>query len=228
MADPDGRGQLAALATAVAREASDFLLTELRRARTSVGTKSTHTDMVTDVDHRSERLIVERITQERPDDGILGEEGSTRTGSTGVEWVIDPLDGTTNYLYGYPGFGVSIAAVGPDGPLVGAVADPFHGELFQAVAGGGSDRDGERLVRRDEPVDLATALVATGFSYEPGRRRAQAAVLTEVLPRVRDIRRGGAAAVDLCWAACFLRARAGPLGPGRGVPDRSRGRSRGR
>ena len=197
----DAPEALLELATAVARDAAALVLAELRTARELVATKSTATDMVTEVDRRSEALIVERLLGERPDDGILGEEGSTRDGTTGVRWVIDPLDGTTNYLYGYPGFGVAIAAVGPDGPLVGVVADPVHGERFTAARGLGSQRDGERLRRDGGPV-LGSALVATGFSYEPARRRAQAEVLTQVLPQIRDIRRGGAAAVDLCWSAC--------------------------
>lgn len=192
---------LLTLATEAAQDAARLLLTELGRERTSISTKSSATDMVTEIDRQSEALIVARLLAARPEDGILGEEGSEREGRSGVRWVIDPLDGTTNYLYGYPGFGVAIAAVSANGPLVGVVADPFHDEVFTASAGGGSHRNGERL-GGSGAGDLATALVATGFSYDPVRRREQAMVLTHVLPRVRDVRRGGAAAVDFCWAAC--------------------------
>ena len=197
----DERRELLELATGVAREAGALLLRELRTERTTVGTKSSPTDMVTEIDRQSEALIVDRILAARPDDGILGEEGTERLGESGIRWVVDPLDGTTNYLYGYPGFAVSIAAVGADGPLLGVVADPFHDEVFTAVAGGGSFR-GDRRLAGSGKADLATALVATGFSYDPERRRRQSVVLTELLPRIRDIRRGGAAAVDFCWAAC--------------------------
>jgi fructose-1,6-bisphosphatase/inositol monophosphatase family enzyme len=118
-----------------------------------------------------------------------------------VRWVIDPLDGTTNYLYGFPSFAVSIAAELDGQALLGAVHDPVHGETFTALVGRGSRRNGQPLRVRGAG-ELATALVGTGFAYQAQRRAAQAAVLARVLPEVRDIRRAGAAALDLCWVAC--------------------------
>lgn len=195
--DPD---ELCRLAAELAEEAGTLLLEGRDRVRTSIETKSTGTDMVTEMDRASERLIVDRLLARRPDDGILGEEGAAREGSSGVRWVIDPLDGTTNYLYGFPSFGVSIGAQIDGGSVAGAVRDPLHGETFTAIRGGGSWCNGRRL-RVNEPASLAVALVGTGFSYAAATRAEQAEVLQRVLPAVRDIRRAGAAAVDLCWVA---------------------------
>lgn len=167
----------------------------------AVGTKSSPTDMVTEMDHLSERLIVEGLRQARPHDTIVSEEGTNFDGSTGVRWIIDPIDGTTNYLYGHPGFAVSIAAAYESDVVVGAVADPLHGDYFTAVRGRGAWRNDEPLVA-PQRSDLSDALVATGFSYQPERRRQQADVLRVVLPAIRDIRRMGAASVDLCSVAC--------------------------
>jgi myo-inositol-1(or 4)-monophosphatase len=189
------------VATALAREAADLLVDSLGRARTDVGTKSSATDMVTEMDRASELLIVTGLRAARPDDAVVGEEGTADGGSTGVRWLIDPIDGTTNFLYGHPGFAVSIAAEVDGEVAVGVVADPLHHDLFTATKGGGAHRNGQ-LLRIGEPPPLATSLLATGFSYDPGRRRRQSEVLTEVLPWVRDIRRMGAAAVDLCSVAC--------------------------
>src|SRR3954447_2167053 len=157
--------------------------------------------MVTEVDRASEQLIVAGLRAARPDDAMLGEEGASSAGTTGVRWVVDPLDGTTNYLYALPGFAVSIAAEIDGVRSVGVVHDPLHGDVFTAVLGRGAHRNGRTLHVRDD-AELQTALVATGFAYDPERRRRQAGVLAEVLPSVRDIRRGGAAAVDLCSVAC--------------------------
>lgn len=192
---------LLALARDVAAEAAALLVDGLSRARTQVDTKSTGTDMVTEMDRASEALIAERLLAERPDDGLLGEEGADRAGTSGVTWVIDPLDGTTNYLYGHAGFAVSIGATFDGATVAGVVHDPLHGDVFTATAGGGAQRNG-RVVRVSGEADLARALVATGFSYEPARRVRQAEVLTAVIPRIRDIRRMGAASVDLCSVAC--------------------------
>jgi myo-inositol-1(or 4)-monophosphatase len=192
---------LVALAEVTAREAGALLLSHLDEVRTDVQTKSTGTDMVSEVDRAAEALIVERLLTARPDDGMVGEEGTDLSGTSGVRWVIDPLDGTTNYLYGLPGFGVSIAA-DVDGEVVaGVVLDVVRDELYAATRGGGATRDGTPI-RASAAAALATALVATGFSYESARRERQAAVLVAVLPHVRDIRRFGAAAVDLCLVAC--------------------------
>jgi myo-inositol-1(or 4)-monophosphatase len=163
--------------------------------------------MVTDMDRASERTIVEGILAARPDDAVVGEEGADRAGTTGIRWIIDPIDGTTNYVYGHPGFAVSIAAertdpaTGTAEVIVGVVADPLHREVFTAIAGGGAFRNGDPI-SCSTTVELGRALVATGFSYESKRRSRQATVLTHLLPAVRDIRRMGAASVDLCSVAC--------------------------
>ena len=194
----DGRDELLALATDVATRAADLLVEGLGRARTVVDTKSTPTDMVTEMDQAAEALIVDAITTARPGDAILAEEGTALAGGTGVRWVVDPIDGTTNYLYGLPGFAVSIAVEVDAVAEVAAVCDPLHGDLFTAVRGRGAWRNGE-AIRATAQADLSRALIGTGFSYDPERRRRQAEVLATVLPAVRDIRRGGAASIDLCW-----------------------------
>jgi myo-inositol-1(or 4)-monophosphatase len=192
--------ELLALARSVAEAAGALLLEGTTRRRTAVGTKTSPTDMVTEMDRASEALVVERLLQARSDDGVLGEEGTARPGTSGVRWVVDPLDGTTNYLYGFPAWAVSVAAEVGGVVVAGAVADPSHGEVFTATRGGGAACNGRPLVTGDGPP-VATALVGTGFSYESARRARQAAVLRELLPRVRDVRRAGAAALDLCWVA---------------------------
>lgn len=198
--------ELAALASGLARSAGALLLEGMAsvpalRAGATVGTKSSRTDMVSAVDRASEALVVEGILGARPDDGILGEEGTDRSGTSGVRWVIDPLDGTTNYLYGLPGFAVSIAAELDGRTVVGVVLDPVHDELFAATVGLGATCDGVPI-RCSEEAELGLALVGTGFGYRPAVRAEQAEVLRHVLPRVRDVRRFGAAAVDLCAVAC--------------------------
>lgn len=193
--------ELLALATDIAAAASAILIDGLTRTRTSIDTKTTGTDMVTEMDRASERLIVESILAVRPEDAILGEEGTDRHGSSGVRWIVDPIDGTTNYLYGHPGFAVSIAAEVDGEVCVGVVHDPLQREVFSAVRGEGAHRNGS-AIRVSAETRLAHSLLATGFSYDPDRRRLQAGVLTELLPVVRDIRRMGAASVDLCSVAC--------------------------
>lgn len=189
------------LATSIAREAAGIVAEGAGRAREHVGTKSTLTDMVTEVDHASEELIVRRIREACPDDGIIGEEGSSREGTSGATWVIDPLDGTTNFLYGFPAFAVSIAVEVAGEAVVGVVHDVARGEVFAAAKGRGATLNGRRIATTGKR-ELETALVATGFGYAPERRRRQAALVAEILPRVRDIRRAGSAALDLCWVAC--------------------------
>jgi myo-inositol-1(or 4)-monophosphatase len=189
------------LAVAVAAETADLLRDGLQRARIDVQTKSTGTDMVTEMDRAAEALIVERLLGARPNDGMLGEEGTDTVGTSGIRWIVDPLDGTTNYLYALPGFSVSIAAEIEGVVTVGVVHDVVRNESFTATAGDGAARDGTP-VGVSGVQELGLALVATGFSYDPDRRARQGAVLTSVLPRVRDIRRFGAAAVDLCSVAC--------------------------
>jgi myo-inositol-1(or 4)-monophosphatase len=201
--DPD---EVLALATKVAQGAADLLVEAASRPRASVTTKSSATDMVTEMDRAAEQYIVGELLAARPGDGIVAEEGSARPSTSGLRWVIDPLDGTTNYLYDHPGWSVSIAAeiVGADGRnelLVGVVVDPVHHETFSAVLGRGATRNGEPIHCADQGT-LAQALVATGFGYQPERRRAQAELLVQLLPTIRDIRRMGSAAIDLCWVAC--------------------------
>lgn len=188
------------LAVSAAEEAGRLLLGALHDDRELVDTKSTSTDMVTEMDGASEALLVERIVTARPDDAILGEEGAARAGSTGVRWVIDPLDGTTNYLYRLPGWNVSVGVEVDGDPVVGAVVVPSTGDTFAAAAGLGATLNGVAL-RLTEAASLGTSLVGTGFAYDPEVRRRQAAVLVDLLPQVRDIRRGGAAAADLCGVA---------------------------
>lgn len=192
---------LLALATDAATQAAGLLLAGLGQARTDVGTKSSRTDMVTEMDRASEALIVKALLAARPDDGVVGEEGSARTGTSGVRWVIDPLDGTTNYLYGHPGWSVSIAAELDGEVVAGVVLDAMHAETFTATRGGGALRNGEPI-RCSDQQDVSRALVATGFGYAPERRTAQAEVVGRVIGQIRDIRRMGAASVDLCWVGC--------------------------
>jgi len=164
--------------------------------------------MVSDADREAEQAIVALLRAERPDDGILGEEGASAGATSGRRWVVDPLDGTTNYLYRFPAWAVSVAledadtpTLGAAGALVGVVHDPLRGETFAAVRGEGASRDGAAIaVSGAERLD--SALIGTGFGYAAQRRAAQAEVVARVLPRVRDIRRAGAAALDLCMVAC--------------------------
>ena len=166
-----------------------------------VSTKTSRTDLVTEMDRASENLIVKGIRDARPNDAILAEEGSSVDGTSGVRWIIDPLDGTTNYTYGYPAFAVSLGIEVDGVGAVGVVVDPARGETFSAIRGGPACLNG-RPVQPSGHGELATALVATGFGYVAEQRARQAAVLTAVLPAVRDIRRAGSAALDLCWVAC--------------------------
>lgn len=187
------------LAEEIAREAGEMLLAK-RPARPRVlVVKSSPTDVVTALDRASEELIRDRIKAVRPQDAILGEEGGS-TGEGRVRWIVDPIDGTVNFLYGVPDWAVSIA-VEVDGEVIaGAVNVVPRGEVFTAVKGGGAYLAGERL-RCNTGVPLDRALIATGFGYQSGRRAVQAEVLAHVLPRIRDIRRGGSAASDLCSVA---------------------------
>jgi myo-inositol-1(or 4)-monophosphatase len=198
MDDPE---ELLALADRLAGAAAALSLERLGEPRAEVRTKSTATDMVSEVDEACERLIVEGVRRARPGDGILSEEGASAEAATGVRWVIDPIDGTTNYLYRHPGYGISIAVEIEGEVTIGVVHDPTHGERFNAVRGRGATRNGEAITVSGE-TELGSALVATGFGYEPQQRVAQAEVLRGVIGSIRDIRRMGAAAVDLCSVAC--------------------------
>ncbi len=200
MTEPD-LDELLELASSTAADAAALIVDGLARARTMVDTKTTGTDMVTEMDRASETLILGRLAEARPDDAVLGEEGTDRAGTTGVRWIVDPIDGTTNYLYGHAGFAVSIAAEVDGIVAVGVVHDPLHGEVFTAVRGRGALRNG-RPISVSAETEMSHALIATGFSYEPERRRRQASVLGQVIGSVRDVRRMGAASVDLCSVAC--------------------------
>lgn len=156
--------------------------------------------MVSDADRDAEALIERMLLGERPGDGLLAEEGARSHAESDRRWVVDPLDGTTNYLYGFPAWAVSIGLEDGDGGAVGVVLDPLRDELFTAVRGEGARLNGEPIeVSGRERLD--TALIATGFGYDADRRALQASVLARVLPSVRDIRRAGAAALDLCMVA---------------------------
>jgi len=214
------------LAIAVACEAGEMLAG--RHGRPAVlGTKTSPTDVVTEMDQAAERLIRSRILAERPDDAILGEEGGQTGGEAPVRWIVDPLDGTVNYLYGLPDWAVSIAAEAGGQVVAGVVCVPPRDALFGAAAGGGAWRSsladitrgasaayrpdlhesaevappGSQPLSCTADVPLSRALIATGFGYERARRLVQGQVLSFVLPRVRDIRRNGACSVDLCSVA---------------------------
>ncbi|WP_189115457.1 inositol monophosphatase family protein [Pilimelia terevasa] len=166
-----------------------------------VGTKSTPTDVVTAADRAVERQVVAALRAARPDDAVRGEEyGTAGAADAEVAWVLDPIDGTVNYLYGLPHYAISLAAEVGGVPAVGVVHEPVSGRWWTAVRGGGAFADGRRLAG-SRVTDLGQALVGTGFAYAAATRRRQAAVLATVLPAVRDIRRLGSAATDLCLAA---------------------------
>jgi myo-inositol-1(or 4)-monophosphatase len=191
---------LRALALRTARSVAPELA---RRAGGSLNTKtkSSTTDLVTDADLWSENRIAELLHDARPDDAIQCEEGTAVTGTTGVRWVVDPIDGTTNFVYGHPGFSVSIGAELDGEPAVGVIVDPLLGDEFAAALGHGATRNGTPITVSRTTV-LSEALIATGFGYQPDRRRRQAEGLVDILPRVRDIRRMGGAALDLASVAC--------------------------
>jgi myo-inositol-1(or 4)-monophosphatase len=197
-------GSRAAALIELAEEIARAAGTQLRAAfetELRIETKSGPTDLVSEADVAAEKLIRERLLAARPADGMLGEEGSDSPGSSGLRWIVDPLDGTTNFLFGIPQWGVSIAVEDEDGMLAGVVYDPMRDELWAAVRGAQPTLDGRPLEGRERAPELATALVATGFGYDPDVRAAQAEIAGRLLPRVRDIRRLGSAAIDLAWTA---------------------------
>ncbi len=192
--------ELRDLALATAREAGD-LVVRLRTEGVEVAaTKSSDTDIVTRADQAAEALVKERLLGARPDDGLVGEEGDDLPGTSGVVWIVDPIDGTVNYLYGLPHFAVSIAAEVDGVVVAGVVVAPVLELEYAATLGGGATCNG-RPVRTRPVVPLAERLVATGFSYEQPARARQAAYIAHMLPRVRDLRRLGSCALDLCGVA---------------------------
>ena len=188
------------LAERAARAAGEVLMTYYGRPPEGLASKSSETDLVSDADREAERAVRDLLRAERPDDGLLAEEGSDRSGPSGRRWVVDPLDGTINFLYGFPAWAVSVALEDADGMAVGVVHSPVHAETFSAVRGEGARLEGRPLRVRDRR-ELERAMVATGFSYEAERRAEQAEIIRRLLPRARDIRRAGAAALDLAWVA---------------------------
>ena len=189
------------IAASIARETGVLLLHHAERGLRGLDTKSTATDLVSDADREAEELIDGMLQAARPDDGLLGEEGAGRAGTTGLRWVVDPLDGTTNFVFGYPQWAVSIAVEDADGVVAGAIYDPSRDELFAAARGSGATLNDRRMHVR-ATHDLGQALIATGFGYSATRRAQQAQQTARVITEIRDIRRGGAAAVDLAWVAC--------------------------
>lgn len=199
-AQPAELDALLDLARSLAIDAGE-LTQEMRSSVDLVGnTKSSSVDVVTASDEAAERLIVDRLAATRPDDGVLGEEGAGTTGRSGIRWIIDPIDGTTNYIYGIPSYSVSIAAEIDGELVVGVVYEPVFERCYAARRGGEATKNGQPISVNTDP-SVETALVATGFGYVADRRRGQAEVLVELLPRVRDIRRFGSAALDLCYLA---------------------------
>ena len=198
--------QLLFLARSIALEAGRMIV-EARRGGVEVADrKSSPVDIVTQVDRDSEQLIRARLADARPGDGFFGEEGARDPSASGVTWVVDPIDGTVNFLYGIPHYAISIAAVeGEPDPqtwraLAAVVLNPVTGELFSATAGGGAHLGGEPIAIRPA-APLAELLIATGFAYAAGMRAEQGAAAARLLPRVRDIRRMGTASLDLCAVA---------------------------
>ncbi len=190
------------LAVRAAVRAGHLLLARFEGPARGLAAKSSSTDLVSDADREAEDAVLGMIREERPDDAILSEEsGQAESGASGLTWVVDPLDGTTNYLWGYPQWAVSIACKDADGGLMGVVHDPIRGETFTAVRGGPALL-GQRELRLEGGRDLDQALIGTGFGYDAERRRLQATRLAAVIPHVRDIRRGGSAALDMAWVAC--------------------------
>jgi myo-inositol-1(or 4)-monophosphatase len=199
-AAPPGDAELLAVALEAANAAAPELMSRFGQRR-RVHTKSTPTDLVSDADIAAETVIRELLASRRPGDAILAEEGGA-SGSGELRWLIDPLDGTVNFLFGIPQFAVSVACEDESGPLAGVVLDPVHDECFSATRSGPAKLNGEQIVIDERASELRLAMVATGFDYDASVRERQGAVVSEVLPRVRDIRRPGAAAIDLCWCAC--------------------------
>lgn len=193
--------ELLATAERLARQAGLVALEGRRSGAVTADTKSSPTDMVTRYDRECERIIVEGLRKERPDDAIVGEEGTSTPGTSGIEWHIDPIDGTSNFFFDLPAWACSIGARDAEGPLVGAVYLPVLDEMFTATRGGGAFMNGRPIAPRGV-TEVSQALLATGFGYDPDKRTAHGGVVARMVGRVRDIRRLGAASVDMCFVAC--------------------------
>ena len=194
------------IARTIALEAGSLAAKRKAEGVEVVDRKSSSVDIVTAADRETEALIRSRLTELRPDDGFFGEESSAEAGTSGLTWIVDPIDGTVNFLYGIPHYAVSIAVVeGDPDPLswralAGCVVNPAIGEVYTASAGGGAYL-GDRRLEAPASVDLSQALIATGFAYSAEERARQGAVIAALLPKVRDIRRMGTASLDLCAVA---------------------------
>jgi myo-inositol-1(or 4)-monophosphatase len=203
MTDPAPPAELGELAERLAREGGEIALrgrSDLA-TRQSGDTKSSMTDVVTEYDRAAEAHIVGELRRLRPDDAIIGEEGTADAGTNGYAWHVDPIDGTTNFVYDQPAWACSVAVEHHGTMLAGAVFAPVLDEMFTAVAGSGARRNG-RPISVTGASDLALALVGTGFAYQPAMRTEQATAVAGLIDQVRDIRRLGSAAVDLCMVAC--------------------------
>ena len=190
--------ELLNLAESIALKAGSLLSN--RPSKFDLNEKSGVFDFATQMDHEGEELIVSEILAARPDDGLIGEEGSNRESKSGVTWLIDPIDGTVNYLYDIPGWCISIAAKDKDGGLAGVVYSPTTQSLWKAHRGGGAFLNGN-TIKCNNPVALNRALVGSGFAYDLEKRKIQAALIARLLPEIRDLRRLGACAVDICHVA---------------------------
>jgi myo-inositol-1(or 4)-monophosphatase len=199
VSDPDER-ELLAVAHEAAQAAAQELRARFGRDDARIWTKTSPTDLVSDTDVTAESAIRSVLAERRPGDAILGEEGGA-TGEGELRWLVDPLDGSVNFLFGIPAFAVSVACEDAFGAVAGVVLDPTREECFAATRSGEPTLNGS-AIRGSERAELATAMVATGFAYDSELRARQAEVVARVLPRVRDIRRVGAAALDLAWCAC--------------------------
>jgi myo-inositol-1(or 4)-monophosphatase len=190
--------ELLELARKVGHDAGALLME--RPPAFEIESKSTAIDIATQMDKKAEKFIMESLLAARPDDGIIGEEGSSVESKSGITWVIDPLDGTVNYFYGLPGWNVSIAAKDKDGSVVGVVTAPTIDSTWWATRGGGAFYNGHQIHCND-PIALDRSLIATGFQYDVSHRISQLEDFSKLVPIVRDLRRNGAAAVDLCHVA---------------------------
>jgi myo-inositol-1(or 4)-monophosphatase len=197
----EGEAELLGIARAVARVAAGELIGRFGRRPEAIETKSSPTDLVSEADRAAERAVRGALSGHRPHDAVLGEEGGEDPGTSGVRWIVDPLDGTTNYLFGIPHWAVSVACEDGGGMIAGVVLDALRDEEWAATRSGPLELNGEPRAERRAPPALGEALVATGFGYEAAVRERQAAVAARVLPRVRDLRRGGSATLDLAWTA---------------------------
>lgn len=200
-ASPSVGSELRQIAESLAREAGDMALSGRKSGPLSATTKSSPIDMVTKFDKASEAMITEGLARVRPDDSIIGEEGADKQGTSGITWHIDPIDGTTNFYFDLPMWAVSIGAVDEHGPLAGAVYVPALGEMFSGARTEGATLNGTPISVRDNN-DVSDALVCTGYSYRISEREVHAKRVADIVMKVRDIRRFGAAAVDLCFVAC--------------------------